>query len=223
MFILKYIFFIPFVCPNPSHPSFMWDWSVLSAKWELYAYAMFFTSMIAFTWFYFFSKPNTHGVRRFAILTIFLLITGGAVAYYYVYVNQDILFIENASWTFEHTFTVILSGLATTLILWLAIVVVAYFVTDKTLFYAVGILAGIALGSSQSISRSLMSTITPLEKKTEFFGFYSFFGKASAIIGPLIFGYVSSAFNQRAAILSVGILILTGMLLLQRVEVKRKA
>jgi UMF1 family MFS transporter len=113
--------------------------------------------------------------------------------------------------------------LTATLLLWLAIVIVAYFVTDKTLFYAVGILAGIALGSSQSTSRSLMSTITPLEKKTEFFGFYSFFGKASAIIGPLLFGYISSAFDQRAAILSVGILILTGMLLLQRVEVKRKA
>lgn len=113
--------------------------------------------------------------------------------------------------------------LTATLLLWLAIVIIAYFVTDKTLFYAVGILAGIALGSSQSTSRSLMSTITPLDKKTEFFGFYSFFGKASAIIGPLLFGYISSAFDQRTAILSVGILILTGMLLLQRVEVKRKA
>jgi UMF1 family MFS transporter len=112
-------------------------------------------------------------------------------------------------------------SLSITLLLWLIIVVVAYFTTNKLLFYGLGLLAGIALGSSQSTSRSLMSTITPLEKKTEFFGFYSFFGKASAIIGPLIFGYISSMFNQRAAILSVGLLILAGLILLQRVEEKK--
>lgn len=111
--------------------------------------------------------------------------------------------------------------LSFTLILWLIIVVIAYFITDKILFYFVGILAGIALGSSQSISRSLMSTITPFEKKTEFFGYYSFFGKASAILGPLLFGYVSFSLNQRAAIISVGILILAGLILLQRVTEKR--
>ncbi len=82
----------------------------------------------------------------------------------------------------------------------------------------VGILAGIALGSSQSTSRSLMSDITPQEKKTEFFGFYSFFGKASAILGPFVFGIISVYFNQRFAILSVGFFLITGLLLLQRVN-----
>ena len=74
------------------------------------------------------------------------------------------------------------------------------------------------MGSSQSTSRSLMSDITPKDKKTEFFGFYSFFGKASAIMGPFIFGLVSAFLNQRLAILSVGFFILTGLLLLQRVK-----
>ncbi|MDI6804267.1 MAG: MFS transporter [Bacteroidota bacterium] len=108
--------------------------------------------------------------------------------------------------------------LSLTLILWLIIVVIAYFVTSKGLFYFVGILAGLALGSSQSTSRSLMSKITPFEKKTEFFGFYSFFGKASAIIGPLLFGFISSLLDQRIAIISVGVLMLVGLILLQRVD-----
>jgi UMF1 family MFS transporter len=108
--------------------------------------------------------------------------------------------------------------LAVTLLLWMAIVVLAYFVETKNMFYVVGVFAGIALGSSQSTSRSLMSQITPLEKKTEFFGFYSFFGKASAIIGPFVFGLVSSYINQRTAILSVGFFLLLGLLLLQRVK-----
>jgi MFS transporter, UMF1 family len=105
-----------------------------------------------------------------------------------------------------------------TLSLWMVIIVTAFMVEDVTMFYVVGIFAGIALGSSQSVSRSLMSHLTPAEKKTEFFGFYSFFGKAAAILGPLIFGYVASRINQRSAILSVGILLFGGLVLLQRVK-----
>jgi UMF1 family MFS transporter len=108
--------------------------------------------------------------------------------------------------------------LSMTLLLWLSIVIIAYFIQDKLLFYGLGILAGLALGSSQSTSRGLMSIITPQEKRTEFFGFYSFFGKASAIIGPFVFGFVSSYFNQRLAILSIGLLLLSGLILLQRVK-----
>lgn len=104
------------------------------------------------------------------------------------------------------------------LLLWLGITVMAYLTESKTVFYLLGILAGIAMGSSQSTSRSLFSLIIPAEKKTEFFGFYSFFGKASAIIGPALFGFISSQFNQRLAILSVGALLLAGILLLVRVE-----
>lgn len=108
--------------------------------------------------------------------------------------------------------------LSMTLFLWLSVVIIAYFIQEIWLFYAVGVLAGLALGSSQSTSRGLMSIITPQEKRTEFFGFYSFFGKASAILGPIMFGFISSYFNQRLAILSIGLLLLVGFVLLQRVE-----
>jgi len=108
--------------------------------------------------------------------------------------------------------------LSITLLLWLSIVAIAFFVQDKWMFYGLGVLAGLALGSSQSTSRGMMSIITPQEKKTEFFGFYSFFGKASAILGPIVFGFVSSYLNQRFAILSIGFFLLTGLILLQRVE-----
>jgi len=108
--------------------------------------------------------------------------------------------------------------LSITLCLWLSIVVIAFFIQDKWMFYGLGVLAGLALGSSQSTSRGLMSIITPQEKKTEFFGFYSFFGKASAVLGPFVFGFISSYLNQRFAILSVGFFLLTGLILLQQVE-----
>jgi len=106
-----------------------------------------------------------------------------------------------------------------TLIMWLITVVIAYLVHDKNGFYFVGLLAGAAMGSSQSTSRSLMSKLTPADKKTEFFGFYSFFGKSSAIIGPLVFGLVSFiSGNQRLAIFSIGFFFLIGLLILLKVD-----
>lgn len=106
-----------------------------------------------------------------------------------------------------------------TLLLWLVTIFLAIVIRDKTGFYVVGLLAGSAMGSSQSTSRSLMSKLTPPEKKTEFFGFYSFFGKSSAVLGPLVFGVVSYITeSQRLAIFSVGFFFLIGLLILTKVK-----
>ena len=64
-----------------------------------------------------------------------------------------------------------------------------------------------------------MSKLTPFDKKTEFFGFYSFFGKSSAILGPLVFGLVSFVTGaQRLAILTIGIFFIAGIIVLSFVE-----
>ncbi|MGE3802255.1 MAG: MFS transporter [Candidatus Kapaibacterium sp.] len=105
-----------------------------------------------------------------------------------------------------------------TLSIWIVVVIVAYFVQDATAFFVVGGIAGLALGSSQSTSRTLMALLTPEEKKTEFFGFYDgFFGKASAVLGPLIFGEVAITLGQRPAMLVIGVMFVIGMILLARV------
>ena len=106
-----------------------------------------------------------------------------------------------------------------TLFMWLIAVVLAYFVTDEFGFYIVGFIAGAAMGSCQSVSRSLMSKLIPPERKTEFFGFYSFFGKSSAIIGPLTFGLVSYLTgSQRIAIISIAFFFIVGLLILTKVK-----
>ena len=106
-----------------------------------------------------------------------------------------------------------------TLVMWIITVLIAYLITDKNGFYVVGLIAGAAMGSSQSTSRSLMSKLTPVERKTEFFGFYSFFGKSSAIVGPLVFGFVSFiSGSQRLAIISIGFFFLVGLLILTKVQ-----
>lgn len=109
--------------------------------------------------------------------------------------------------------------LSITLFMWIITSVGAYFCTDKISFYIIGFIAGLAMGSSQSTSRSLMSKIIPHDKKTEFFGFYSFFGKSSAILGPFVFGLVSSLTgSQRLAVVSVVLFFIIGLILLRRVK-----
>jgi MFS transporter, UMF1 family len=109
-----------------------------------------------------------------------------------------------------------------TLMIWCVVSVASYFATDAGLFYGVGALAAIALGSSQSASRSMMAKLTPPDKTTEFFGFYDgFCGKASAVFGPLIFGVMSNAFGQREAVLSLIVFFIVGLLLIRKVSEPR--
>jgi UMF1 family MFS transporter len=106
-----------------------------------------------------------------------------------------------------------------TLFIWIGVVVGAYFSQDATSFYVIAAIVGLALGSSQSASRSLMAKLTPIEHTAEFFGFYDgFCGKASAVIGPFIFGALSDGFGQRPAIVSLGVFFVAGLLLMKRVK-----
>lgn len=111
------------------------------------------------------------------------------------------------------------------LTLWMIAVVLAYFAHTKAEFYVVAVLAGLGLGSCQSVSRSLLALFTPRENAAEFFGFLGIAGKALAFLGPLIFGTISrTTGSQRPAILAIGIFFLVGMALLALVdEAKGKA
>ncbi|MBC8382425.1 MAG: MFS transporter [Candidatus Cloacimonetes bacterium] len=106
-----------------------------------------------------------------------------------------------------------------TLLIWIAVVIWAFFCTSVTQFYGVGLLAGIAIGSCQSASRSLFSLLTPEDKHAEFFGFYAVSGKAAAIIGPLLYGLlVLILHSQRLAILSIALFFVAGFFVLQTVN-----
>jgi MFS transporter, UMF1 family len=106
-----------------------------------------------------------------------------------------------------------------TLLIWIVVVTGAFFVSSVTQFYIVGLLSGLAIGSSQSSSRSLMALLIPREREAEFFGFYDgLFGKSSAIIGPLVYGIISDFSNERFAILAIGLFFISGLIILQKVK-----
>ena len=86
-------------------------------------------------------------------------------------------------------------------------------------FYLVGIIGGIAIGSSQSASRTMLALLTPDEKMGEFFGFYSLTGKMASIVGPLVYGEIARITGeQRYAIISILAFFITGVIILQTVN-----
>jgi UMF1 family MFS transporter len=108
------------------------------------------------------------------------------------------------------------------LCIWLVAVILAYFAYSKAAFYGVATLAGIGMGSCQSVTRSLVALFTPKENAAEFFGFLGIAGKALAFLGPLIFGSVSNATgSQRPAILAIGIFFVVGIVMLSFVNEAR--
>ena len=89
-----------------------------------------------------------------------------------------------------------------------------HLITPKTVFWIAGIFIGLMQGPNQAGSRSLMARLTPESKKNEFFGFYAFSGKATAFLGPLCFGLLTSAFGtQQAGLVIVVIFFLVGILI----------
>jgi UMF1 family MFS transporter len=109
-----------------------------------------------------------------------------------------------------------------TLVIWIAAVTIAYFTYSKEMFWVVGVLAGIGMGSTQSVTRSLVAQFTPPSRSAEFFGFLGISGKAISFIGVNVFGWVSvMSGSQRPAILSIGIFFVLGLILLWRVDERK--
>lgn len=91
-----------------------------------------------------------------------------------------------------------------------------FLLTMKLQFFIVAILAGSGLGAIQASSRAFMSTLVPPGREGDYFGFYHLCGKSAAVMGPLLFGWVSvmTGGDQRQAILSVLALFVIGAVLL---------
>ncbi|MBK1878164.1 MFS transporter [Pelagicoccus mobilis] len=92
--------------------------------------------------------------------------------------------------------------------------VAALFVTTQSGFWVCAIIIGLFLGPNQSASRAYLSRLTPEEKANEFFGFFAFSGKATAFLGPLLYGQMVNLFDsQRAGMTVIPALMALGMLI----------
>ena len=107
------------------------------------------------------------------------------------------------------------------LVLWLGVAGGAALAQTKTMFWFVAFVASLVLGATQALSRSIMGRLSPQGQETEMYGFMTFAGKGSSILGPVTFGAVSTAFSsQRLAVLVIGLFFLVGLVLLRRIHLK---
>ncbi len=94
--------------------------------------------------------------------------------------------------------------------------------TGKQLFWVVGLFSGLGIGSLQSASRALVGLFAPPEKSAEFYGFWGLSGKAAYMVGPLLFGAISSvAGSQRIAMLSTAAFFVLGLIGMSFVNERR--
>jgi len=83
-------------------------------------------------------------------------------------------------------------ALIITLFIWVIALAIAYlFVAYGALvWWTVGMIAGVGMGSSQSIARGMYGQFIPEDKKSEMYGFYALTGKFAAILGPFVYATV---------------------------------
>lgn len=81
-------------------------------------------------------------------------------------------------------------------------------------FWILAILVGTSQGGLQALSRSYFGQLIPKDSSSEFFGFYNILGKFSAILGPVIVGFVTQLTNKSTVgAASLSILFLIGLII----------
>ena len=118
--------------------------------------------------------------------------------------------------------------LIATVLLWIGVCAVGYFVTTEMQFYVLACLVGLVMGGIQSLSRSTYSKLMPETKDTtSFFSFYDVTEKLAIVIGLISFGFIEGITgNMRNSILALivfFVLGLIGLLLTSAVQKKRNA
>jgi UMF1 family MFS transporter len=108
------------------------------------------------------------------------------------------------------------------LVIWTATLVYAYAVlTTGREYFVLGAVIALVLGGSQALSRSLYSHMIPKGQEAEFFGIYEISERGTSWLGTTLFGLaLQFSHNYQAAILSIGIFFLAGLILLPLVNVR---
>jgi UMF1 family MFS transporter len=110
-------------------------------------------------------------------------------------------------------------SLSISIIIWISVVIWAFYCSSQTQYYFVGLVAGLAIGSSQANSRTMLSMLTPKNREAEFFGFYTLTGRLSSIIGPILYGWIAHKTGDiRYSILSLIVFFTAGFIALQFVD-----
>lgn len=122
----------------------------------------------------------------------------------------------------KKTLSLVLSG-------WAVSLTILILTMKLWVFWLIGAFIGVFMGSTWTSARPLLISLVPKEMLGEFFGLYSLSGKLAAIFGPLIwaatvniFDHYGDIFKYKSAIFALNLLILIGLIILQKVPDKKK-
>ena len=111
-------------------------------------------------------------------------------------------------------------GILLALVVYGVIAVWGFFLDSVVEFWFLAWMVATVQGGSQALSRSLFASLSPASKSGEFFGLFGIMEKFSAVLGPLVFVWAATTFNNsRPAVLSLILFFIVGGYLLSRVDV----
>lgn len=67
-----------------------------------------------------------------------------------------------------------------------------FFTSSIVSFFLIGAAAGLAMAGIQSVSRTMVSQLSPAGQSAEFFGLFAVAGRSSSFIGPTLYGIVAA-------------------------------
>ena len=101
---------------------------------------------------------------------------------------------------------------------WLVAIGLARIVNDARWLWVIGPVMGLCLGSTWATSRVLLTQLSPKDRLGEFFGLAGLLGRASSILGPLIWGLiVTDRARYHRAFEALMLMMAIGLWLLRRV------
>ena len=116
-------------------------------------------------------------------------------------------------------------SIGTTLIIWIGICLLAYFLTNKMSFYTLAALLGFVMGGIQAVSRSTYSKLIPEETKdtASYFSFYDITEKIAIVLGTFSYGLILQLTgSMRNSMLFMGLIFMLGFIILQTARLKHK-
>jgi UMF1 family MFS transporter len=107
------------------------------------------------------------------------------------------------------------------LLIWIAICVASFIITDKNHFYIIVAFIGLVMGGVQSLSRSTYAKLLPTDTDAtaSYFSFYDVLEKLAIVSGTLVFGFVDQITGgMRNSILFLTVFFLAGIFFLFKVK-----
>ena len=114
-------------------------------------------------------------------------------------------------------------SLILSLVIWAGVSFYAWaLLYDIMQLFLLGAAVAVVLGGSQALSRSLFSQLIPRRSESEYFAFYEISERGTSWIGPLVFAAaVQLTGSSRAAVLSLVLFFICGLLMLVPVNVRK--